>query len=140
VNPHTAVKVTGLRDFSNTKQANSVVNYTDRATAACRPTIIGQVQRGVTRSRVNPHTAVKVTGLPDLSHTKQTPWPESASELYRPSDRSVSAKLLSTFADRGSLESNPGPTGCEARKPTVRFLPLFAFCNDGQRMEGGGDF
>jgi hypothetical protein len=32
---------------------------------------------------------------------KQTPWSESASELYRPSDRRFSAKRLSTFADRG---------------------------------------
>jgi hypothetical protein len=29
----------------------------------------------------------------------KTPWPESASELYRPSDRRISAKLLLTFAD-----------------------------------------
>jgi hypothetical protein len=33
--------------------------------------------------------------------TKQTPWPESASELYRPSDRRLLAKLVPTFADRG---------------------------------------
>jgi hypothetical protein len=32
---------------------------------------------------------------------KQTPWPQSASELYRPSDRRFSAKLAPTFADRG---------------------------------------
>jgi hypothetical protein len=32
---------------------------------------------------------------------KETPWPESASELYRPSDRRLSAKLVQTFADRG---------------------------------------
>jgi hypothetical protein len=32
---------------------------------------------------------------------KQTPWSESASELYRPSDRHLSAKLVPTFADRG---------------------------------------
>jgi hypothetical protein len=32
---------------------------------------------------------------------KQTPWSESASELYRPSDRRLSAKWLPTFADRG---------------------------------------
>jgi hypothetical protein len=32
--------------------------------------------------------------------TKQTPWPESASELYRPSDRRLSAKLMPTFAAR----------------------------------------
>jgi hypothetical protein len=31
-----------------------------------------------------------------------TPWPESASELYEPSDRCLSAKLVSTFPDRGS--------------------------------------
>jgi hypothetical protein len=32
---------------------------------------------------------------------KQTPWSESASELYRPSDRRFSAKWLPTFADKG---------------------------------------
>jgi hypothetical protein len=40
----------------------------------------------------------------DLHHTqpnKQTPWPESASELYRLSDRRLSAKLVPTFADKG---------------------------------------
>jgi hypothetical protein len=31
---------------------------------------------------------------------KKTPWPESASELYQPRDRRLSAKLLPTFADR----------------------------------------
>jgi hypothetical protein len=34
-------------------------------------------------------------------YTKTTPWPESASELYRPSDRRLSAKLVPTLADRG---------------------------------------
>jgi hypothetical protein len=29
-----------------------------------------------------------------------TPWPESASELYRPSERRLSTKLVLTFADR----------------------------------------
>jgi hypothetical protein len=33
--------------------------------------------------------------------TKQTPWSESASELYRPSDRRLSAKWLPAFADKG---------------------------------------
>jgi hypothetical protein len=32
---------------------------------------------------------------------ENTPWPESANELYRPSDRRLSAKLVPTFADRG---------------------------------------
>jgi hypothetical protein len=31
----------------------------------------------------------------------KTPWPESESEFYRPSDRHLSVKLVSTFADRG---------------------------------------
>jgi hypothetical protein len=34
-------------------------------------------------------------------NTQKKPWPESASELYRPSDRHLSAKLVPTFADRG---------------------------------------
>jgi hypothetical protein len=39
---------------------------------------------------------------PHLAHLKKhTPWPESASELYRPSDHRLSAKLVPTFADRG---------------------------------------
>jgi hypothetical protein len=29
------------------------------------------------------------------------PWPESASELYQPNDRRLSANLVPTFADRG---------------------------------------
>jgi CBS-domain-containing membrane protein len=32
---------------------------------------------------------------------KKTPWSESASELYRPSDRRLLAKSLPTFADKG---------------------------------------
>jgi hypothetical protein len=32
---------------------------------------------------------------------KQTPWSESASELYRPSYCRLSAKWLTTFADKG---------------------------------------
>jgi CBS-domain-containing membrane protein len=32
---------------------------------------------------------------------KQTPWSESMSELYRPSDRNLSEKLVPTSADRG---------------------------------------
>jgi hypothetical protein len=31
----------------------------------------------------------------------KSPWPESTSELYRPSDYGMSAKLVPTFADRG---------------------------------------
>jgi hypothetical protein len=31
---------------------------------------------------------------------KETPWPECANKLYRPTDRRLSAKLVPTFADR----------------------------------------
>jgi hypothetical protein len=37
--------------------------------------------------------------------TNKTPLPESASELYRPSDQRLSAKLEPTFVDRGVSRS-----------------------------------
>jgi hypothetical protein len=36
-----------------------------------------------------------------VPHYLLTPWPQSASELYRPSDLRLSAKLVPTSADRG---------------------------------------
>jgi hypothetical protein len=39
--------------------------------------------------------------------SKCTPWPDSASELYRRSDRRLSAKLVPTFADRRSALTAP---------------------------------
>jgi hypothetical protein len=39
--------------------------------------------------------------IANIHHKLKTPWPEFASELYRPSDRRLSAKLVPTFADRG---------------------------------------
>jgi hypothetical protein len=48
---------------------------------------------------------------------KRTPWPESASELYRPSDRRVSAKLVPTFADRG----------CHVVRVTDPYCPILGF-------------
>jgi hypothetical protein len=39
--------------------------------------------------------------VPCIQTKKKPPWSESASELYRPSDRRLSAKRLPTFADRG---------------------------------------
>jgi hypothetical protein len=43
----------------------------------------------------------------DGKQTKQTPWPESESELYRPSDRRLSAKLVPIFADRRTVLTEP---------------------------------
>jgi hypothetical protein len=39
---------------------------------------------------------------------KKTKWPESASGLYRPRDNRLSAKLVSTIADRGVSRSQRG--------------------------------
>jgi hypothetical protein len=39
--------------------------------------------------------------VPCKNKNKQTPWSESASELYRLSDRRFSRKWLQTFADKG---------------------------------------
>jgi hypothetical protein len=38
----------------------------------------------------------------------KTPWPESASELYRQSDSRLSVKLVSSFADRGVSRGQRG--------------------------------
>jgi hypothetical protein len=50
------------------------------------------------------------TGLNKLK-TKQTPWTESASELYRQSDHRLSAKLVPTFTDRYCVSSAADPYG-----------------------------
>jgi hypothetical protein len=55
-------------------------------------------------SFVNCIITLSATGISLYQMTKkqkQTPWSESASELYRPSDRRFSAKWLPTFADKG---------------------------------------
>jgi hypothetical protein len=39
---------------------------------------------------------------------KKAPWHESGSELYRPSVRHLSAKLVPTFTDRGVSRSQRG--------------------------------
>jgi hypothetical protein len=47
------------------------------------------------------YTDCAAASLNNNNNNKKTPWSESASELYRPSYRRLSAKWLSTFADRG---------------------------------------
>jgi hypothetical protein len=43
-----------------------------------------------------------------IKKKKKTPWLESASELYRPSDRRLSVKLVPTFAYREVSRSQRG--------------------------------
>jgi hypothetical protein len=47
------------------------------------------------------HRRFKVISVAIGINNKQTPWSESASELYRPSYRRFSAKWLPTLADKG---------------------------------------
>jgi hypothetical protein len=55
---------------------------------------------------------------------QQTAWPESASELYRPSDCRLSAKLVSAFADKGCRVVNiMDPHGWFFRLEPLLFLP-----------------
>jgi hypothetical protein len=51
-------------------------------------------------------------------HLSTIPWPESASELYRPDDCRLSTKLVPTFADRGCRVVS-------ARIPTAVFSDLY---------------
>jgi hypothetical protein len=53
------------------------------------------------------------TALPSVNVNLLTPWSESANELYLPSDRRVSAKLVPGFADRGVSRGQRG------RSPTA---------------------
>jgi hypothetical protein len=64
-----------------------------------------------------------------------TPWPKSASELYRPSDRRLSAKLVPTSADRGChvvSVTDPygrilgflGRTSCVNRIDNTHYAPI----------------
>jgi hypothetical protein len=53
-----------------------------------------------------------------------TPWHESVSELYRPSDRRLSAKLVQTFADSGChVVSAMNPYSCN-----LDFLDWSSYC------------
>jgi hypothetical protein len=58
---------------------------------------------------------------------KQTPWPESASEPYRPSDRHLSAKLVATCVDRvvtrSQLDGSPTAVISFSRPDPLLFLP-----------------
>jgi hypothetical protein len=62
-----------------------------------------------------PNTTLRILRIKSQQPIKNTPWSESVSELYQPSDRHLSAKLLPTFADRGCRV-------CSATDPYGRIL------------------
>jgi hypothetical protein len=61
-----------------------------------------------------------------IMNKQQTPWPEFSSELYRPSDCRLSAKLVPTFVDRGVSRSqrdgSPRPYSRFSRPQPLLFL------------------
>jgi hypothetical protein len=71
------------------------------------PESISDVSENLTRCRLYVLTKHQTTfslietGPKMYTHLKKTPWSEPASELYRPSDRRLSAKRLPTFVDKG---------------------------------------
>jgi hypothetical protein len=72
----------------------STCNYTH--------SLIAREERGDRRlEKTAQRGASWLVGYSSNNKQKQTPWSESASELYRPSDRRLSAKRLPTFADKG---------------------------------------
>jgi hypothetical protein len=75
-----------------------------------------QESRGIQIFSTNVLIYVSIEVL--LNDLTKTPWPESASELYRPSDRSLSVKLVPTFADRGCLVVSVTDSNCRI----LRFL------------------
>jgi hypothetical protein len=77
------------------------VSFTVSAWEWVYATNLSRPQRETTKRHVGEAHSV-------LTTNEQTPWPESASELYQPSDRRVSAKLVPTFADRGVSRSQSG--------------------------------
>jgi hypothetical protein len=53
---------------------------------------------------------------------KQTPWLVSANELYRPSDRRLSEKLVPTFADKGVSGSQRDGSYSQKPQETLNLL------------------
>jgi hypothetical protein len=75
-------------------------NHEASASPSWEPSICSEVEKF--RAFMTPKTSLRAaTGQINSAHTPKTPCLEYASELYRPSDRRLSAKLMSTFADRG---------------------------------------
>jgi hypothetical protein len=60
---------------------------------------------------------LKINKKTNKETNKQTHWPESASELYQPRDRRLSAKIVPTFAD----------TGCNVVSMTDPYGYIFGF-------------
>jgi hypothetical protein len=69
-----------------------------------------------------------VKSKPNKQNPKQTLWFESAKELYRLSNRRLSAKLVPTYADRGVSRSQRGRTPMAKSKPNMSKMFRHEFC------------
>jgi hypothetical protein len=98
--------------YKNWCQADSVISFTVESLMVIMvwPCIWARVHQVESRLGYKLSLLRRFVIVPSLSHSaswvtdqslKKTPWSESASELYRLSDRRLSAKWLPTFADRG---------------------------------------
>jgi hypothetical protein len=70
------------------------------------------------------------------SYSFKTPWPEFESELYRPSDRRLSAKLVPTFLDREChVVSVTGPYGrILGFTLSLLYLLIMSLCIDDTKL------
>jgi hypothetical protein len=83
-------------DYQTVNQRGEVPTMlTLKSLAACRTNDLTSRNRAITRLKLSSKELILQT------FTKESSWPEFACELYRPSDRRLSAKLVPTFAGRG---------------------------------------
>jgi hypothetical protein len=132
-NMHAPYKESKINNANNIRQMEFTVNTLRMCTLIYRmnvPKYIMQIYTVVSRNyseilRVN---STEFAGQQSsIKNSKRIPWPESASELYRPSNRRLSAKLVLTFADRGVSYSQRGgslrPESPFSRPEPLLFLP-----------------
>jgi hypothetical protein len=74
---------------------------TDMTASVCSCCRYWKIALSAEKIYVCRHNAKDEESITMMTTVKQTPWPESANELYRPSDRRLSAKLVLTFVDGG---------------------------------------
>jgi hypothetical protein len=70
--------------------------YSSETCRKVRPTVLMNSHFFIFTAQENLYTILR-----KILINKKAPWPECARELFRPSDRRLSAKLVPTLADRG---------------------------------------
>jgi hypothetical protein len=84
-------------EFSDTSQSGSSSRF------------LGRSVTSATHSVLHSASVASIKELfGDRTHANFSPWPKSASELYRQSNGHLSAKLVPIFANRGMSRSQRG--------------------------------